>query len=433
MYVFKTTGKDGKAHPRWRFQYTDHTGRKRTGTGTSSKADTIKQAERRQAYENEVRDKIRPAPKPSDTIREFETVVKEYRADGEAHGGREGFGWSEMHRYNIGKRLEWWRQKLSIRTLDDIAMRDVDKALNVLLTAKKAPKTVRNYAETIAAFCEWCVTSKYLDANPLTGLLKNYKGKTQEPHRELTKAEIDSLLAKAPAERALWYRVALATGYRQAEVRALKVRNLDVFGPSLPLAAEFCKNRKDARQPITRELCEELKALTTGKSPEASLLNMPGKRVTGQHFRADVHAAGIKDVITGKGKATFHSLRVNYINAVVQCGADLKTIMELARHSSATMSMSVYAKPDANRLRKAAEGASDLLLNVAASTTEAQRKIVGAEQSTVSNADASLCVVSEVKPSLGFEPRTYALRKHCSTAELRWRRYVTRVYNNGFL
>ena len=25
------------------------------------------------------------------------------------------------------------------------------------------------------------------------------------------------------------------------------------------------------------------------------------------------------------------------------------------------------------------------------------------------------------KPTLGFEPRTYALRKHCSTTELSWR------------
>lgn len=94
MYVFQTTNKDGKTHPRWRFQYTDHTGRKRTLTGTSSKADTIKLAERRQAFENEIRDKIRPAPKPSDVVRDFETVVKEYREDGEAHGGRQGFAWS---------------------------------------------------------------------------------------------------------------------------------------------------------------------------------------------------------------------------------------------------------------------------------------------------------------------------------------------------
>jgi integrase len=52
---------------------------------------------------------------------------------------------------------------------------------------------------------------------------------------------------------------------------------------------------------------------------------------------------------------TFHSFRVNYINGVVKSGADLKTIMALARHSSATMSMSTYAKTDAQRLRTVAE------------------------------------------------------------------------------
>lgn len=188
-----------------------------------------------------------------------------------------------MHRYNIGKRLEWWREKLSLRTLDDISLPAVDKALRTLTAAKKASKTVQGYAETIAAFCDWCVKRQYFDVDPLAAI-RNYHTGTQEPHRELTKAEIDSLLATTSPERGLWYRVALATGYRQAELRALKVRNLDEFGPTLPLAAEFCKNRKDARQPITRELCEELRALSSGKKPEASLLNMPGKRVTGQHL-----------------------------------------------------------------------------------------------------------------------------------------------------
>lgn len=96
---------------------------------------------------------------------------------------------------------------------------------------------------------------------------------------------------------------------------------------------------------------------------------------------------------------------MNYINAVVQGGADLKTIMELARHSSATMSMSTYAKPNANRLRKAAEGASDTLLNVAASTTEEKRQVVGVEQSPVNTGSETLCVVSKPEESPSSNPR----------------------------
>jgi hypothetical protein len=43
-YVFQSSNLLGKPHPRWRFQYTDWKGRRRTATGTTSEADTRKLA-----------------------------------------------------------------------------------------------------------------------------------------------------------------------------------------------------------------------------------------------------------------------------------------------------------------------------------------------------------------------------------------------------
>jgi len=76
-----------------------------------------------------------------------------------------------------------------------------------------------------------------------------------------------------------------------------------------------------------------------------------------ENFRRDCAKAGIKR-ITREGKATFHSFRVNFINAVVESGSDLKTIMTLARHGSAQMSLETYAKPNPKRLRAAVEAVS---------------------------------------------------------------------------
>ena len=92
------------------------------------------------------------------------------------------------------------------------------------------------------------------------------------PNRALTPDEILKLLAVAPPHRQLRYKTALATGYRLSECGALKVRNLDLFGPSLPLAADFTKNRKDARQPIGRELADKLAAFSAGRAKTESLL-----------------------------------------------------------------------------------------------------------------------------------------------------------------
>jgi len=87
------------------------------------------------------------------------------------------------------------------------------------------------------------------------------------------------------------------------------------------------------------------------------LLRMPRKETANENYQRDCAKAGIRRV-TSEGKATFHSFRVNYINAVVESGSDLKTIMTLARHGSAQMSMEVYAKPEPERLRSAAEAVS---------------------------------------------------------------------------
>ena len=125
-------------------------------------------------------------------------------------------------------------------------------------------KTVHSYAESLAAFCDWCVSRQYLAADPLAAL-SSYDASAKTPHRELSSEEIQKLLAATPPYRALVYRVALETGYRQNELRNLTVGSLDLFGPSLPLPAEFCKDRRDARQPVSRELADELAALAKGK------------------------------------------------------------------------------------------------------------------------------------------------------------------------
>jgi integrase len=104
-------------------------------------------------------------------------------------------------------------------------------------------------------------------------------------------------------------------------------------------------------------MANELASLNHGKPPESQLLDLPKKNWASEQIRQDFEAAGIKK-LTAEGKATFHSLRVNFICAIVESGCDLKTIMELARHSAASLSMEVYAKPNRERTRQAAEAAA---------------------------------------------------------------------------
>jgi site-specific recombinase XerC len=400
-YVYQTYDKDGKPHPRWKYRFSDHFGRLRKGTGTSSKKETIALAERREAFEKEIRDGVRKAPKVSDKAHDYEDLVSQYIAWGKTQGGRGGFGWSKLHGENRRRYLAWWKERLNLYTLRDISLAPVEKAMKQLSDAGKTSNTVYKYIEALSAFCGWCVSRQFLEADPLA-CMTTLKVKAKNPYRELTSEELRRLFEIAPPDRALWYRVALATGYRLSELRALKVRNLDLFGPSLPLSAEFCKNRKDARQPIPKALAEELKRLNKGKAPDASLLDMPTKDTVIEHRQNDFRKAGIVD--NADGKAGLHSLRVNYINAVVRSGADLKTCMELARHSTPALTMQTYAKADMVRMRTAVE-AVESYVQSAKSPIEVPQATGVCDGDPIMAEDERLCTVSEVITPLGFEPR----------------------------
>ena len=443
-HVFQTFDKKGKPHPRFKFEYRDWRGRRRKGTGTTSEKDTEKLAHHVQADQDAIRRGWKPVPKASDIARDYPGTAKEYAAWGEASGGRRGFGWSKTHAGKKKSALVWWADRLNLQTIKDIELPDVEGALRELLAQGLTGKTVQGYSEAIASFCDWCVSRQYLDADPLAALAA-FDCTPKTPHRELCGDEIQKLLAATPPARALVYRVALATGYRQNELRCLTVGRLDMFGPSLPLAAEFCKDRRDARQPISRELADELAALAVGKAPDAPLLPIPRKETCGENLDRDFTKAGITRNLNG-GRATFHSFRVNYINAVVKSGADLKTIMTLARHSSATMSMSTYAKPDAQRLRDCAELVADAMKQVAAAPVITQRVAVGAEGKAVNVSAAAVCMKSvenrdAVRIPAGTPSSIFAVSATAANGDLQVSlrfvssasRFVNRISSNSLL
>lgn len=378
-HVYQTFDKNGKAHPKWKYSYRDHLGNKVTGTWTTSKRDTQDHADLLESREKEIRDGTRAAPKESDTPRLYTETTEQYCDWGRAQGGRRGFGWDKDHAYERARTLEWWggKEGINLTWISDIVLDLVEAKLRELAKTRKSA-TVQRYSEAIAAFCDWCVERQYMEKDPLKSLVK-FDTTPKVPHRELAAAEVRSLLEHAPPDRALVYRVALATGYRQCELRALKVLNLDLFGPSLPLGAEFTKTRTDARQPISKELAQELATHAAGRQPHEPLLRIPKKETAAENLGRDFTAAGIKRLVQGVGKATFHSFRVNYITNVIRSGADLKTAMELARHLTPAMTMKVYAKVDHKRARDCAIQAAEMAVAVESAQMAPKQKVVNGD------------------------------------------------------
>jgi len=301
----------------------------------------------------------------------------------------------------------WWVKKLHLDVLGDIQWDPVEKVVGELVEAGElAPKSVALRVEPLRCQCLWAVRRGLLPANPLASLGK-INSRPQDPHRALADDEIASLLKEAPPRHPFWYEVALQTGYRVSELRALRVRDLDVAGSTLPLGAEFTKNRKDARQPITRDLAKRLADLAQEKQDDALLLDIPSSKAW-RMFKDDLKAAKVPTE-TNEGKATWHSLRKSYLNALIHSGADFKTVMELARHSCASLTMEVYASADKARLRQAAEAAARHIEDTLASSPccsyvahveNAQKREV------VKKAPPKSYVSRRMVGATGFEPAT---------------------------
>ena len=409
--IFKRPGRDV-----WEFRYRDATGHWRQGTGWPDKKKTREhalslEAECRAIFKGE---KAAPAAWLQNRNKPIGEIVAEYLAWGRVQGGRYGRPWDNQYSQLKEIDLTWWITELRLKVLADIRLANVEKALQGIITAGIKNKTAANRVEALRSLCLWSIRRGYAAENPLAGLAR-LDIRPQEPHRPLTDSEMAALLQAAPPERRLWYETALGTGFRLNELRSLRCKDLEPFGPSIFLAADYSKDRKEHRQPITRELAEKLKALTAGRQPEDKLLNIPrggsghdNHRDAGSLIAADYRAADVA-IKTPEGKATWHSLRKAFVNAVVRSGGDLKTIMALARHSTAQLSMEVYASADPVRLREATEAAAKHIQGVmyaAACCTRVAKKVAGGEGSIVTASAAKTLPRLRVVGATGLEPVT---------------------------
>ncbi len=383
VYLFRSKDKDGKPNGNWRFQYTDWKGRRRTGTGTNSKTETKEMAEDYQAVQTAIRKGYRPPPKSSRThsVRPFEDVAAEYQAWGESKGGRRGRPWGKDHARKRRFHLEWWQQRLGLETLGDLdgILPHVEAALRELQSSGKAPKTLQNYSEALAALCDWCHSRGYLDDDPLEGFAP-FDTTPRSKRRLMTDHEIEALLEAAKDDdRRLVYETAICTGLRAGELRALKVRHLDALRSGLRLEAAWTKNRKAGFQPMPKALAVKLAAVSHGKHPGDPLLNVPLHPSRAMGF--DMVRADIKKHLPG-GKLDFHALRNVYINRVIESGATTKEAQALARHSSPELTMNTYGRTRPERLTELSEAAGKGVLPME-STKSAQRKAAGAEADCV--------------------------------------------------
>ncbi len=227
-------------------------------------------------------------------------------------------------------------------------------------------RTRNSYLSALKQFARWCCDTGRLDRSPVASLKKlRVEHDLRHQRRVPSKAELESLFAylrrpdapdrqKLPARcRALAYQVALVGGLRANEVRSLTRQSFDLEAGTLTVQAAYSKHRRADVFELPPWLAQELRDHFAAGGRDWSGL---GDQAVGRIFRADLAAAGIARVVQGPAGAMhldFHSLRYWFCSQVANSpGISPRCMLELTRHSTAELTLKVYARAQKDEVRR---------------------------------------------------------------------------------
>jgi integrase len=158
-------------------------------------------------------------------------------------------------------------------------------------------------------------------------------------------------------QRALGYRVCMATGFRAGELRSLTRESFDLDEGTATVEAAYSKHRRRDTQHLPPWLVAMLREWFAA---DGGLWEGFSDRHTGETLIEDLAEAGVP-YRTREGFLDFHSLRVWFVTAAAhQPGISPKTLMQVCRHSSAHLSLKVYARARVADARAVATNLPDL-------------------------------------------------------------------------
>jgi integrase len=347
--------------------YTDETGRRRKKAGTTDKAVTERIA---RDIENRVALRREGVVDPrEEAYRDHEArMLADHLGDFEralaAKGG------TVAHTKVTASRARRMLELAAARRISDLSLSKALDAVQALRDEGLGTETINHHVRAVKAFSRWLRKDKRSREHHLSDLATSSpEGDRRYRRRQLAPEEAARVIQAAEAgpivmgmtgaERAALYAVALATGLRREELRSLTADRfrLDDDPPTIAVRAGYCKNKKEAVQPIPAALAARLRPWLASKAPGKPVFEgMP--RRTAKMLRYDLEAADVP-YETSEGVVDFHGTRVTYITNLVASGASVKTCQTLARHSTPNLTIGVYAKTTLHDVKGAVEALPD--------------------------------------------------------------------------
>lgn len=214
-------------------------------------------------------------------------------------------------------------------------------------------RTYNHYLQAFDTFCNWCVSTKRLIANPVLGLERlNTAVDVRHARRALSAEELTKLVASARQshkriqgfsgeQRARIYLISYMTGLRKKEIASLTPRSFDLQGspPTVTVEAACSKHRRKDVLPLHPELVAVLREWVARIPPSQKLFPNLEHKKTWLMVRKDLERVGIA-YETEDGFADFHAAgRHTHITELLRNGVTLPEAKEFARHSDVNMTM----------------------------------------------------------------------------------------------
>jgi integrase len=271
--------------------------------------------------------------------------------------------------------------RLGTRPLSSLRTEDVDTLIAELEADGKAPGTVRNTITPLRKMLADAVRQGLLVANPAARAdlppAQEFAGKEiPEEHVAAIKAALVDLAPTEPFrnERDLLYvhlfDVALGTGLRLGELRALRWRDVD--RERRLIRVERAYSRQHLRRPKTDS---GVRAVPLFPSVDAALRDvaahavergryapdelvfgsMRGTPLQPSNFRQRVWVRALRIAVLETAGYRFHDLRHTCVSRLVAAGADVKLVQAVAGHASPLITLKRYSHLLDARVTEAAD------------------------------------------------------------------------------
>lgn len=239
-----------------------------------------------------------------------------------------------------------------------------------------APSSIRAIVKVdMGGIIDWAVEQEWMDSNPVRRVRLPKKTREVEDMVFLTIPQVMSLAEKAAQcqtkprlpldvdenpNSALILFLAF-TGVRIGEATALRVGDVDLEARRVRVARTWTegldgrrtlgspKNGRARNIAFPRLLDKAMKSMVEGKADSDWLFTTArGENVDVRNWRNRVWRFAVRE--SGLGNLNIHALRHTFASIAVASGADVKTLQRQLGHSSASITLDVYAALFPDRL-----------------------------------------------------------------------------------